>query len=334
MSATNETATRDQVVRRRPEQLTKDEILKITIIGQSAFGKSVLESLVEQGHDEIVGVFAPPTKDGRSSDPISTAATDLDIPLFEYPRLRDQPAVDKFKALDPELCVMAFVTDIVPMEMINYPSLGTIQYHPSLLPLHRGPSSINWPIINGETETGLTIFWPDEGLDTGPVLMQKQVEIGPEATLGSVYFNKLFPLGVQAMVESVDLVRNGEARKIVQDESKASYESWCKPSDVVVDWSVGVDAVFNMIRGADPQPGANTTHNDAKLSLYDAARSSYGSAGHIAGSVIEVGVEKIIIASTDGSIAVGRVKAAGGKKIGAAEWAESVNLKIGDFFGH
>jgi len=91
--------------------------------------------------------------------------------------------------------------------------------------------------------------------------------------------------------------------------------------------------VFNMIRGADPQPGANTTHNATKLFLYDAARSSYGSSGHSAGAVIEVGVEKIIIASTDGSVAVGRVKAAGGKKINAAEWAESVDLKIGDTLG-
>jgi methionyl-tRNA formyltransferase len=307
--------------------------LRIALIGQSAFGKSVLEALIEKGEDEIVGVFAPPTKEGRSPDPISTAAAELNVPVFEFNRLRDQDAVDQFKALEPELCVMAFVTDIVPMSMINFPSLGTIQYHPSLLPLHRGPSSINWPIIQGKTETGLTIFWPDDGLDTGPVLMQKKVEIAPEATLGSVYFNKLYPLGVQAMIESVDLVRSGDAPKIVQDESQATYESWCKASDVVVDWSAGVETVFNLIRGSDPQPGANTTHNGEKLFLYDAAHSSYGSAGHNAGAVIEIGVEKIIVASTDGSVAIGRVKAAGGKKIGAAEWADSTNLKVGDTFG-
>lgn len=307
--------------------------MKIALIGQSAFGKSVLEALVEQGKDEIVGVFAPPTKEGRSPDPIVDGAKELGVSVFEFKRLRDQEAVDQFKSLEPELCVMAFVTDIVPMEMINFPSLGTIQYHPSLLPLHRGPSSINWPIINGETETGLTIFWPDEGLDTGPVLMQKKVEIAPEATLGSVYFNKLFPLGVQAMVESVDLVRSGDAPRMVQDESKATYESWCKASDVVIDWTAGIDTVFNMIRGSDPQPGANTTHNGVKLSLYDAARSSYGSSGHSAGAVIEIGVEKIIVASTDGAVAIGRVRAEGGKKIGAAEWAESADLKVGDVFG-
>ena len=307
--------------------------MKIAIIGQSAFGKSVLEALVEKGEDEIVGVFAPPTKEGRSPDPISDAAHELNVPVFEFKRLRDEDAVDQFKSLAPELCVMAFVTDIVPMEMINFPSLGTIQYHPSLLPLHRGPSSINWPIINGETETGLTIFWPDEGLDTGPVLMQKKVEIAPDATLGSVYFNKLYPLGVQAMVESVDLVRSGDAPRIVQDETKATYESWCKASDVVVDWSANVDTAFNMIRGADPQPGANTTHGDIKVSLYDAARSSYGSSGHPAGAVVEIGVEKLIVACSDGAIAIGRVRATGGKKVSAAEWAESVDLHVGDVLG-
>jgi methionyl-tRNA formyltransferase len=307
--------------------------LKIALIGQSVFGKSVLEALVEKGEDEIVGVFAPPIREGHSSDPISDTANELNVPVYEFSRLRDQEAIDQFNSLEPELCVMAFVTDIVPMEMINFPSLGTIQYHPSLLPLHRGPSSINWPIINGETETGLTIFWPDEGLDTGPVLMQKHVTIAPEATLGSVYFNKLYPLGVEAMVESVDLVRAGTAPKIVQDESNATYESWCKASDVAVDWLAGVDTVFNMIRGADPQPGANTTHNGINLSLYDAARSSYISDGHSPGAVVEISGEKIIVSAADGSIAIGRVRATGGKKIGAAEWTESVDLKVGDLFG-
>ncbi len=307
--------------------------LKIALIGQSVFGKSVLEALVEKGEDEIVGVFAPPIREGHSSDPISDTANELNVPVYEFSRLRDQEAIDQFNSLEPELCVMAFVTDIVPMEMINFSSLGTIQYHPSLLPLHRGPSSINWPIINGETETGLTIFWPDEGLDTGPVLMQKHVTIAPEATLGSVYFNKLYPLGVEAMVESVDLVRAGTAPKIVQDESNATYESWCKASDVAVDWLAGVDTVFNMIRGADPQPGANTTHNGINLSLYDAARSSYISDGHSPGAVVEISGEKIIVSAADGSIAIGRVRATGGKKIGAAEWAESVDLKVGDLFG-
>ena len=305
--------------------------MRISIIGQSAFGKSVLEALAKNDVDEIVGVFAPPTREGRPDDPISEAAYTLNIPVFEFKRLRDEEAITQFKTVNPELCIMAFVTDIVPMEMINYPILGTFQYHPSLLPLHRGPSSINWPIINGESTTGLTIFWPDDGLDTGPVLMQKTVEIATKETLGDLYFKKLFPLGVEAIIESVELVRSGKAPKIVQDESMATYEGWCKADDVQVKWEENTSTVFNMIRGADPQPGANTTFNGTKLSLYDAAASSDNTA--IPGTVISIGEFGIQISTGDGAVNIGRVRESGSGKVTSSEWAESVGLAVGDLLG-
>ena len=305
--------------------------MRISIIGQSAFGKSVLEALAKNNVDEIVGVFAPPTREGRPDDPISESAHALNVPVFEFKRLRDEEAITQFKTVQPELCIMAFVTDIVPMEMINYPILGTIQYHPSLLPLHRGPSSINWPIINGESTTGLTIFWPDNGLDTGPVLMQKTVEITTKETLGDLYFKKLFPLGVEAIIESVELVRSGKAPKIVQDESMATYEGWCKADDVQVKWEENTSTVFNMIRGADPQPGANTTFNGTKLSLYDAAASSDNIA--IPGTVISIGEFGIQISTGDGAVNIRRVRESGSGKVTSSEWAESVGLAVGDLLG-
>ena len=305
--------------------------MRISIIGQSAFGKSVLEALAKNDVDEIVGVFAPPTREGRPDDPISESAHALNVPVFEFKRLRDEEAITQFKTVQPELCIMAFVTDIVPMEMINYPILGTFQYHPSLLPLHRGPSSINWPIINGESTTGLTIFWPDDGLDTGPVLMQKTVEIATKETLGDLYFKKLFPLGVEAIIESVELVRSGKAPKIVQDESMATYEGWCKADDVQVKWEENTSTVFNMIRGADPQPGANTTFNGTKLSLYDAAASSDNTA--IPGTVVSIGELGIQISTGDGAVNIGRVRESGSGKVTSSEWAESVGLAVGDLLG-
>ena len=305
--------------------------MRISIIGQSAFGKSVLEALAKNNVDEIVGVFAPPTREGRPDDPISESAHALNVPVFEFKRLRDKEAITQFKTVQPELCIMAFVTDIVPMEMINYPILGTIQYHPSLLPLHRGPSSINWPIINGESTTGLTIFWPDNGLDTGPVLMQKTVEITTKETLGDLYFKKLFPLGVEAIIESVELVRSGKAPKIVQDESMATYEGWCKADDVQVKWEENTSTFFNMILGADPQPGANTTFNGTKLSLYDAAASSDNTA--IPGTVISIGEFGIQISTGDGAVNIGRVRESGSGKVTSSEWAESVGLAVGDLLG-
>jgi methionyl-tRNA formyltransferase len=146
--------------------------MRIVIIGQEAFGGKVLEALAEQG-ENVVGVFVPPDREGRPLDPLKVAAQERDIPVLQFRRMRAQEAIDVFMELKADLGVMAFVTDIVPDEILEAPTKGTIQYHPSLLPKHRGPSSINWPIIQGEAETGLTIFWPDKGLDTGPVLLQK-----------------------------------------------------------------------------------------------------------------------------------------------------------------
>ena len=225
---------------------------------------------------------------------------------------------------------MAYVTDIVPLEMINAPSKGTIQYHPSLLPLHRGPSSINWPIVNGETRTGLSIFWPDEGLDTGPLLLQKTVEIGPDDTLGSLYFEKLFPMGVEAMVEAVELVREGRAPKTRQNEDEATYEGWFKAKEARIDWSRPGAEIYNLIRGSDPQPGANTTLDGETVSFY-AASFTPGDAGHAGGTVVAV-ADRIDIAVEGGTISVGRVRGADGK-VSAADFVAATGLQPGAQFG-
>ena len=211
--------------------------MRIVVHGQQAFGKSVLEALLERG-ENVVGVYcAPEPAQGGRIDPLKEAALARGLPVHQPRSFRNRPEVrEEFARLKADLCVMAYVTLIVPEEMLNLPTRGTIQYHPSLLPRHRGPSSINWPIIMGETRTGLTIFWPDQGLDTGPILLQKEVEIRDTDTLGSLYFDRLYPLGVAALLEAVDLVRAGTAPKIVQDESRATYEGWCKKEHVQIDW--------------------------------------------------------------------------------------------------
>ena len=225
--------------------------LRIVLIGQAAFGESVLNALVERG-ENVVAAVCPQDREGRPPDPLKVAAQAHNISFLQFKRMRDQEAINAFKGLKSDLCVMAFVTDIVPEAMLEAPTQGTIQYHPSLLPKHRGPSSINWPIIQGETRTGLTIFWPDKGLDTGPILLQKEVDIQPDDTLGSVYFGKLFPMGVDAIAEAVKLVAMGAAPKILQDESQATYEGWCRSDDVVIDWNRPFEEIYNLVRGSDP----------------------------------------------------------------------------------
>jgi methionyl-tRNA formyltransferase len=307
--------------------------MRIVLIGQQAFGQSVLEAILEAGKDEVVGVFCSPDHEGRREDPLKAGAVEKDIPVFQPGRFRSVDAIQQFNGLYPDLCVMAYVTDIVPMEMIDGPTHGTIQYHPSLLPLHRGPSSINWPIMMGETRTGLTIFWPDEGLDTGPVLLQKEVQIGPDDTLGSVYFNSLYPMGISAMLESIDLVRDGNAPKIVQDESKATYESWVKASDGAFDWVLPAQQIYTVIRGCNPQPGAGSTYADERLRIFDSALGTSGMSGSEPGTVISSGEEGFEVATGDGSVLVKRVQRHGGQKEPAAEFASAAGLKIGDRLG-
>ena len=152
--------------------------MRLVVHGQQAFGKAVLERLLERNED-VVGVFCGPDREGRPADPLKELALERDLPVHQPTSWKTDEALELMRSFDPDLCVMAYVTLLVPQRVLDAPRHGTIQYHPSLLPRHRGPSSINWPIIQGETRTGLTIFWPDEALDEGPILLQKEVEIGP-----------------------------------------------------------------------------------------------------------------------------------------------------------
>ncbi len=184
----------------------------------------------------------------------------------------------------------------------------------------------------GETRTGLSVFWPDRGLDTGPILMQKEVEIRDTDTLGSLYFDRLYPLGVAALLESVDLVRAGKAPKIVQDESRATYEGWCKKEHVQIDWQQPIQTIWNLIRGADPQPGAWTMHEGTAVQLLDAKKLA-GAASGRPGEVIAVDDAGLTIGAAGGQIQVTRVRPDGGQKVAAGAFAKSAGLRPGARLG-
>ena len=303
--------------------------MRIVVHGQQAFGKAVLERLLER-NESVVGVFCAPDREGRPTDPLKELALERGPPVHQPSSWKTDEALEMMRSFDPDLCVMAYVTLLVPQQVLDAPGLGTIQYHPSLLPKHRGPSSINWPIIQGETKTGLTIFWPDEALDEGPILLQKEVEIGPDDTLGSLYFNHLFPMGVDAMMEAIDLVRAGKAPRIPQDESQATYESWCRKADARIDWSKPASEVYNLIRGTDPQPGAWTVADGKEVQIYDSAP---GQGSGQPGTVLAVADDGFEVAAERGSIMVKRVRPQGGKKMDAGAFARDAGLKEGARLG-
>ena len=305
--------------------------MKLIVHGQQAFGKSVLEALLARG-EMISAVYCAPDIDGGRPDPLKVFAQDHGLPVYQPKSYKDPTVWDQIRSLEADLCVMAYVTLMVPEEALNAPCWGSIQYHPSLLPMHKGPSSINWPIINGENKTGLSIFWPDNGLDTGPILLQKDVVIDPDDTLGSLYFNHLFPMGVDAILEAVDLVRDGTALRLNQDPAKGSYEGWCQRADVEIDWAQSMDVVYNLIRGANPQPGAWTTLNGHTVTILD-SKKAIGFANSEPGSVVEVDADGISIGCVEGAVRVEKFKPEGAGKMSAKEFLEHYRIEPGAQFG-
>jgi methionyl-tRNA formyltransferase len=303
--------------------------MRIIVNGQQAFGKACLEAMVDRG-DDVVAVYCAPDKEGRPADPVKDFALEKDLHLIQPANYKDSDTLDEMRALNADLMVMAFMIIFVPEEARDIPTHGSICFHPSLLPKHRGPSSINWPIIGGATKTGLSIFWPDDGLDEGDILLQKDVDIGPDDTLGTVYFEKIFSLGVEAVLEAVDLVKAGEAPHIKQDEAEATYESWCKKADVEIDWSKPVDEVYNLIRGANPQPGAWTLFGGNELKIFDCAKVD---ADGSPGEVLDVADDSFTVGTLGGGIQIKRVRPHDDKKIQAAEFIENSSLAVGDVLG-
>jgi methionyl-tRNA formyltransferase len=302
--------------------------MRIVVHGQQAFGKAVLERLLEQ-QENVVAVCVAPDKEGRPVDPLKELAQAHGLPVHQPASWKTEESLQLMRSFEAHVCMMAYVLLFVPEAVLDAPRLGSFQYHPSLLPMHRGPSSINWPIAMGETRTGLSIFWPNDGLDEGPILMQKTCDIGPDETLGDVYFKKLFPMGVDAMLESLELVKEGKAPRTEQNLDEGSYESWFGKAQARIDWTRNAQDVYNIIRAGNPQPGAWTIRDGREIRIYDSRLSRKSGSP---GTVVAIDGESFTVAAGDGSVRIMRVRAEA-DKASAAEYVASSNLSVGDAFG-
>nr|XP_033806706.1 mitochondrial 10-formyltetrahydrofolate dehydrogenase isoform X2 [Geotrypetes seraphini] len=245
--------------------------LKLALIGQSLFGQEVYRSLRREGH-KVVGVFTIPDKDGKA-DPLAMAAEKDGTPVFKFPRWRVkgkslQEVVEAYKSVGAELNVLPFCTQFIPMDVIDHPKHGSIIYHPSLLPRHRGASAINWTLIHGDKKAGFSIFWADDGLDTGPILLQRECDVEPNDTVDTLYNRFLFPEGIKAMVEAVQLIADGTAPHMPQSEEGATYEGIQKKENVKISWDQPAEVIHNWIRGHDKVPGAWTLIDNQVVTFY------------------------------------------------------------------
>ena len=327
--------------------------MRIAFFGQAAFGRDVLLRLLSASHD-VVGVYVPP--EGGRPDPLASEAEQRDLPLFRHRRFRrrgssglagasgpggprsgrpsgpDWEAIpeilDEFRGLGADLNVLAFVTAILPPEIVAGTPRGSLCFHPSLLPRFRGGAALAWQIILGETESGVTIFEPDAGVDTGPIVVQRGgVTIGERETAGSLYFDHLYALGVEAMAEAVADLEAGTARREPQDESRATAQGLIGDAEARIDWSRPAAEVDRQVRGCDPQPGAFGLWKSEKVRLFDGSLVDREDAS-TPGTIVGVRDGRLLIAAVGGCIAVGRVRVGGGKKVPAA--GADVGIGVGE----
>jgi methionyl-tRNA formyltransferase len=301
--------------------------LRIVLVGQAAFAEQTLERLVRR--HEVIAAYCHPDPPSGKGDPFKMRSVELGIPVRQPPSMKADAVYAEFQELDVDLLVLAFVTTIIPECLVQVPRLGTICFHPSLLPRYRGASAINWQILRGEQRSGLTVFWPDAQIDTGPILLQKEVEIDPDDTTGSLYFNKIFPAGVDAMEEAVDLIEAGKAPQIPQDDALATYDPPCADEHVALQFGRPAAEVYNMVRGGDPQPGAWAIHQGQKIRLYDARRVDGGSG--VPGEILAINDQGLVVALTDGALQVARIRLGDDpKKASPQSLAERGLITVGD----
>ena len=305
--------------------------MRIALFGQAPLAADVLDRLLADGH-EIVGVYAPP-ETGRP-DALAERAEAAGLALFRrryFQKKSGEPipaALESHGALGAELNVLASLTSFLPAAITDAPPHGSVCFHPSLLPRFRGGNAMQWQIIEGERDSGVTVFVPDEGVDTGPIVVQKAgVAIDDDDTTGSLFFKKLYPLGVEALVEAVTLIASGEARPEKQDESRATHQGMVDDAVAALRLDRGAEAVGRWVRGCDPQPGAYLRVRGEKVRLYDARLCAAD--GAVAASIAAIDEQGLAIALEGGVLRCRRVRADAGKEAAAA-WASRTGIAPGE----
>ncbi len=304
--------------------------LRIALFGQAPLATDCLDRLLADGH-QLVGVFAPP--DAGRPDALAARAAELGLPLFQrryFQKKSGEPiasALESYRSLGAELNVMASQTSFLPRAISDAPRHMSLCFHPSLLPRFRGGNAMHWQIIRGESKSGVSVFVPDEGVDTGPLVVQKGgVAIAPDETTGSLFFKKLCPLGVEALVEAVRLVDSGQAKPAAQDESRATAQGLVDDTLAALDLSRPAGELDRLARACDPQPGAYLKSGARAVRLFD-ARLEPGDAG-APGTIVSVDERGLALALRGGVLRVGRVRADAGKEP-AQDFAARTGLAAG-----
>jgi methionyl-tRNA formyltransferase len=306
--------------------------MRIVFMGSPEFAVPALRALL--GRHEVVLVVSQPDKPagrGRklTAPPVKVVADEAGIAVIQPRSARSAEFCEQLRAAQPDVCVVVAYGKILPAPVLSVARHGCLNIHASLLPRYRGAAPIQWAVINGEAETGITIMRLDEGMDTGPMLLSRAVPILDDDTAGTLH-DRLAPLGAELLVEALAGLEAGTLAQMPQDHGAATYAPMLKKADGVVDWNKPARAVRDHIRGMDPWPGAVTGYRGSSLRLF-AVRLSAGSGAP--GAVLAADDRGVRVACGEGAISVGELQVAGKRRLPAASFLAGNPIGPGDRLG-
>jgi len=307
--------------------------LRIVFMGTPDFACPTLTRLIERGEDLIAVVTQPDRPKGRGQKllppPVKVIAEAHGIPVLQPLKVRAPEVVAQIRELKPDLIVVVAFGQILPQSLLDIPRHGCINIHASLLPRYRGAAPLNWCLINGETETGITTMMMDAGLDTGDMLVKRSIPIGPDEDAQSLH-DRLSLLGADTIDETLDRLLAGTLTREKQDDSLSCYAPMLKKEDGRIDWAREPQQIKNLVRGFTPWPGAYTSLESKTLKLY---KVSVAEGSGTPGEVIATGKDGIIVACGSGSIRIEELQLEGRKRLSAAEFLAGYRLEPGSRLG-
>jgi len=309
--------------------------MRVLFWGTPDFAAPALRALLGEGYDVVGVVTQPDRPQGRHrsvavAPPVKEIAQEEEIAVLQPERPRGDEVLAELRALQPDLSVVAAYGHILSREVIELPPLGTVNIHASLLPRWRGAAPIQAAILEGDSETGISIMRMEERLDTGPVLLQTPTPIVEEETFGELHL-RLSELGALAIVEALALVALGDAPELSQDEMRATYAPRIERQSTRIDWTRPADRVARVIRAFDPRPGAFTTLRQLDVKVFG-ARTIPDASGE-PGRVLAIDESGLLVACGGGSVRVGYVQPSGKRRLAALDWAQGRAVFAGDQFG-
>ncbi len=306
--------------------------MKIVYLGTPNFSVEPLKRIVDDGKHQVIAVVCNKDKPfGRKKvltpPPVKVYAISKGIPVYQYDKIRVE-GVNDLQNLRPDLMITCAFGQILSKEILDIPKLGVINIHASLLPKYRGASPIHYALLNGETKTGISIMKTDVGIDTGDVLLQKEIDIFPKETCGEL-FDRLSMLGADCIINALDLIDSGKAYFIKQDDLLATHTKIIKKEDALIDWSKPAEFIFNQVRAFNPSPVAYTFYNGEPFKIFDC--DVVDGTGNIGQVIIKD--NNLVIACGDKAINLNCVQKAGGKPMQISDFLRGNKIDKGFIFG-